>query len=69
MLKPKYLRRKFTGECDVFLQDPLPANFNGNIPGHTCLQPARHYTAADIGMFGAYLCDVHAEKREELTDD
>lgn len=69
MLKPKYLRRKFTGECDVFLQDPLPKDFNGSIPGHFCLAPARAYNRGTDLPFAAFLCDVHAEKREELTDD
>jgi hypothetical protein len=63
MLDKKYLRRKFIDWCDVFIPEPMePGTFNGTIEGQYCREPARYYKPGEVGMFGAYLCDEHAEK-------
>jgi hypothetical protein len=64
MLDKKYLKRRITGACEVYTMDPIqPSKFNGTIYGNYCRGPARFYTVAEMGMFGMYLCDEHAEKR------
>lgn len=64
MLDKKYLRRKLVDRCDVFISEPVePGEFNGTIRGDYCQEPARYYKPGEVGAFGVYLCDAHAEKK------